>query len=236
MGSNHAHSSKIFRVLKLISRVRAAHHATNSDRADGVSYHAHVFRQRAFGAVERTDFFSGLRAAHHDAFFAELIEIVCVQGMAQLEHHVVRDIHHVIDGFLADGFEALAQPVRRRLNFHAAQYARGESPAKFRRFDLNARGIGDFFRGLLQLRMQRLERQSINGRDFARDAEVAQAVRTIRRDFRVQHRAGGGFFDRIHGDPGEREPRAQIGRRRRHVHELFQPVVDDFHFLFVADT
>ena len=49
------------------------------------------------------------------------IEIECVQRVAELEHHVVRDVHHVVDRFFADGFQALAQPVGRRLHFHAAQ-------------------------------------------------------------------------------------------------------------------
>ena len=170
----------------------------------GVRHHAHVFRQRAFGAIERADFFAGLRATNDDAVLLQFIEIESVQRVAQLEHHVIGHVHHVVDGFFADRFQALPQPVRRRLHFHSAQHARRETPAKIRRRDFHARRVGYFFRGFFQLGMQRLQRQAVNRRHFARDAQVAQAIRAIRGDFRVQHRPRGGFFDGINGHARKR--------------------------------
>ena len=89
----------------------SAHHAADAHGARGIRYHARLFRQRAFGAIKRADFFSGLGAAHHDAVFLQFIEIEGVQRVAQFEHHVIRDVHDVIDGFFADRFQALPQPV-----------------------------------------------------------------------------------------------------------------------------
>ena len=71
-------------------RVGAAHHAANSDCARAVRDYAHFFRERAFGAIERANFFAWFRPAHHDPALVQSIEIVRVQRMAELEHHVVR--------------------------------------------------------------------------------------------------------------------------------------------------
>jgi hypothetical protein len=90
----------------------AAHHASDAHGARGIRYHAHLFRERAFGAIERADFFAGFRAANDDAVFLQFIESESVQGVAELEHHVIRDVHHIVDGFFADRFEALPQPIR----------------------------------------------------------------------------------------------------------------------------
>ncbi len=65
--------------------------------------------------------------------------------LAELEHHVIRDVHDVVDRVLADGFEALPQPIGRRLHFHAAQNASREAAAKFGRFDFDARRIRTVF-------------------------------------------------------------------------------------------
>ncbi len=146
MGSNHARLEQDIAAAEADFAVRAAHHAARWPRRATASAITHMSFVSVRSAPSSVRIFSpGLRAAHDDALFAELIEIECVQRLAQLEHHVVRDVHHVVDGVLADGFEALPQPVGRRLNFHAAQNARRVSPAKIRRFDFHARRRRELF-------------------------------------------------------------------------------------------
>ena len=121
---------------------RAAHYAADTHGARRVRDHAHLFRKRSLGAIERADFFARLRAPHHDAPLRQLIQIERVQRLSQLEQHVVRHIHDVVDRILPDRFEPLPQPVRRRLHFYSAEHARGVSPAQFRRLDFDARRVG----------------------------------------------------------------------------------------------
>ena len=149
--------------------------------------------------------------------------------LAQLEHHVIRDVHHVVDGLLTHRFQALPQPVRRRLHFHSAQNARGETSAEFRRFDFDTRRILDLLSRFFQLWLQGLKRQTIDGCNFARDAVMSKAIRTVRRNFRVQNRSRDRFLHRINRNAGQRKPRLQVSRRRLHVHEFFQLVVENLH-------
>ncbi len=144
-----------------------------------VADHAHIFRERALDAVQRANFFAGLRAAHGDSVLVQFIEIECMRGVAKLEHHVVGDIHHVVDRVLADCSKALAKPIRRWLNFDAAHNARREAAAQIGRFDSHPHGIRGLFRGLLQLRLNRLHRQPVNGRHFARHPIVAEAIGAV---------------------------------------------------------
>ncbi len=212
----------------------SAHYAADSYRAGRICHHAHIFFELALNAVKRANFFSRTRAAHHDAAFVQLVEVEGVQWMTQLEHHVVRYVHHVVDGFLVDRFQALPQPVRRGLYLHSSQHARCEASAKIGRFDFNASRGRRLFRGFFQFRLHRFERQSINSSSLARDSQVAQAIRPVRRDFRVEHRPRRGLFDRIHGDAAERQARAQVLCRRLHVHEFLQPVVENLHLSRVS--
>ena len=40
------------------------------------------------------------------------VEVVGVVGVPELEHHVVGDVHHAVDGAYAEGGEAVGQPLR----------------------------------------------------------------------------------------------------------------------------
>ena len=133
----------------------------------------------------------------------KFVEIEGVQRVAQLEHHVVRHIHHVVDRFLSDRFQALPQPVRRRLHLHSAQHPRRETPAQIAGFNIHVRRLRCFFRGFFQFGMQLLQRQAVNRRHFARNSQMAQAVRTVGGNFSIQHRPGDRLFDRVHGNTRE---------------------------------
>ena len=74
-----------------------------------------------------------------------------------------------------------------------------------------------------------LERQLVDGGDFARDSVVAEAIGTVRTDFRVDDRAVRAVFETSDIRSGKREPRGEFLRRRGGVDKVLQPVVDDFH-------
>ena len=131
--------------------------------------------------------------------------------------------------FLADSLEPLAKPVGRGLHLHSANYASREPPAQIRRFDINARRGGNFVGGLLQFWLDRFERQPINRGHFARDAVVAEAVGPIRGNLGVEHRTRRRIVDGVDRDSGEREPRAQLRRRRGDLHKFLQPVIENLH-------
>jgi hypothetical protein len=176
-----------------------------------------------------------LRAAYHDTLIVHEIVIECVDGMPQLQHHVVGNIHHVVDAGGAGGLQAVFQPFGRRLNLHAANYARSETPAKFRRFDLDLdgfAGLGGL--GFHRFRRTRFQRKAVDGADFARDANHAQAVGAIRGDFRVDHRAVRAVFDGGDIRAGESEPRGHFFGRGGYFHKFLQPVVGNLHALVLS--
>src|SRR5882724_530981 len=153
-------------------------------------------------------------------------------GMAELEHDVVGGVDDVVDAGYAGGFEAVFEPLRRRLNFCATNDTRGEAAAKFGRLDFDAGGVGglcagDFFR----LRRDWFQGNVENGADFAGDAVVAEAIGPIGRNFRVHYGAVRTIFDAADVRAGERQARGEFVGSGFHVDEIFEPVVDDFHTL-----
>src|SRR5207302_7990551 len=111
-----------------------------ADHADaGIELAPLVRGERPLHAVEGSHFFARLCAAHHDFVIANLIVIEGVQGVAEFEHHVIRNVHDIADAGDAGSFEAVFHPFWGRLNFHISNHPRGETAAEFRglNFDLN---------------------------------------------------------------------------------------------------
>src|SRR5712691_6368581 len=149
--------------------------------------------------------------------------------MAQLEHGVVGGVHHIVDRSLTERLQALPEPIGRRRHLYAANHPRRVASAKLGRLDLDARHGCDLFRSFLQLGRHRLQPQAIKRSHLASDAVVAQAVGTIDGEVGIEQRPGGRLFDAADVNPGEREARAHLRRRRGDVHELLQPVVKYLH-------
>src|SRR5258708_29229505 len=83
----------------------------------------------------------GARQAYPDPA-PELLEIVGVHGLAELEHHIVRDIHHRADGAHTGAPQPLAHP-QRRLGaiVDAAQDTAREPRARRWRLELHRKPI-----------------------------------------------------------------------------------------------
>ncbi len=87
----------------------ATHDAGHGLRFIGVGDDQHLRIEGTIDAVERLDAFAFHRAADADLSAGQLLQIEGVHRLAELEQHVVGDVHHVVDGPHAGGL----QPWRR---------------------------------------------------------------------------------------------------------------------------
>src|SRR6185437_11512470 len=140
-------------------------------------------------SIERAHGLARPRPAHDDAMLGEAVVIECMERLAEFEHDVIRDVHDVVDGGLPQRFEALPQPVRRWLNSYAANDPRRVTPAKIRAFNLDTRRLRREFRRFLEFRLHAFQGEPVERRDFPRDSQMAEQVRTTNRDLSVQYRA-----------------------------------------------
>ena len=99
----------------------------------------HVGRERAILAVERGQALAFGGRAHHDVRHAvrvlELVQVEGVQRLAEQEQDVVRHVHDVVDGALADSGQALDHPVGARAHLDPADDTRGVARAARRVLD-----------------------------------------------------------------------------------------------------
>src|SRR5437016_2727833 len=152
--------------------------------------------------------------------------------MAELKHHVIRNVDNVADAGDARSFQAVFQPFWGRLDLYVSNDTGGEAPAEFRGLNFDFYGVAGFRRTLSRLGRDMLQRQLVDRGDFAGDSVVAETIGAIRTDFRFNHRAMRAVLDTGYIRAGKREARGELLRRRGNVDEIFQPVVDDFHRLF----
>ena len=124
----------------------------------------------------------------------EPIEVEGVERLTELMEHEVGDVDHVVDRSQSDGAEPLAQPSRRRPHDHALDHPGSEARAALRVLDpdLGAQLGRRRRQQLLGDRCRRLvERLAERGRQLARDADVAEAVRPVGGDVEVEDRVEG---------------------------------------------
>ena len=181
--------------------VQAAHdarerHGTELRRGDD----RHIGRERAILAVERSQALAFGGRAHHDMRHAvrilELVQVECVQRLAEQEQDIVRHVHDVVDGALADSRQALDHPVGARPDLDPADDARGVTRAAHRVLDGDPHRLVDGRRGGVQHELARhaperaLVVGAVHGAHLARHAHHGKAVGTVRRDLQVEHRVG----------------------------------------------
>ena len=66
-----------------------------------------------------------------------------VQRLADLQHHVVRHVHDVVDAADADLLQRVAQPVRAGANLHAVHHARRVARTQLRILEAHRHAIVD---------------------------------------------------------------------------------------------
>ena len=117
---------------------------------------------------------------------AALVEVEGVQRLTVFEHHVVGNVHHVVDGALPRLDERVPHPLGGWPYLHARNQAGGVSEAEVGVGYLDRRQI--FYRlALFGIRNVGLRHaRAANRRDFVGDSQDGQAVRAVGRDFGVQ--------------------------------------------------
>ncbi len=121
---------------------RAAHDPGERERglAALAGDHADAPRQRALLAVERRQRLARARPAHDERVARHARQVEGVARLAELDHHVVREVDDVVDRPDADQLEPVAQPRRRRADRHVEQ-ARAEAAAQLGSLDPDVEGL-----------------------------------------------------------------------------------------------
>ena len=152
-----------------------------------------------------------------------------MHGLRNLREHVISHIDNVVDGIQADGFQALLQPLGRRLDGDVLEYQRGVPGAEHVVFDHHAQGCpaGE------GCGRDRIDQLAAEDRGYlARHAVMTPQIGTMRQRFVVDLndvvvavRFNALRFSSLDGDE-----LGQFARRRIElVHQVAQPVVGKFH-------
>ena len=128
------------------------------------------------------------RTACREAVSCDSVVVIGMERLPQFEHDEVRHIDHVVDRTDARAMQTLHHPCGRRRNLHIAQHTRREAAAELIRLDADVHELG----GTLGCRLlhcdgwkaQLLARQC---RNLTRNANDAEAVRTVRRQLELEH-------------------------------------------------
>ena len=159
-----------------------------------------VRREDPLHTIERLEGFTGSRATGHERVAPQPIGVVRMQRLSQLEHHVVRDVHGVVDRPHARGDQSLLHPGRRRPDRDIREVRGPEAPAPVGIFDayIQLRPV----EVVSQLRHLRLaERDALQRGQLPRDADDPHAVGAVRLELDDEHRVAEGVGERLpHGE------------------------------------
>ena len=166
--------------------VGAAHHPADANGLNRVGNQQVVAGQCAFHAVQGGELFAGGGATHYYMAVGNGVQVKSVEGLVKLQHHIVGNIHYIVDGAQAGAGKAVLQPVRRRANFDAGDDRGGVARAEVRVGYSNLgegvhRGAGF---GIADVR--HAHGLAGDGADFPGDAEDGQAVAPVGGKFQLQ--------------------------------------------------
>ena len=173
--------------------VEAAHDTRQRHRAAAVvGDDGHVARERALLAVERGELLALLGGAHHDVALAvalgKLAQVKGVQWLAREVHHVVGDVHDVVDGSATGGDDTASQPLGAGADLHAANDARHVAAAELGGVDAHVHEVGRA-RTFLARNGRQLDVRVLvqHGTHLGGHAHVGEAVGAVGRDLAVEH-------------------------------------------------
>ena len=151
---------------------------------------------------------------------SEAVAIKRMQGLAQLQHHQIGDVHHVVDRPQAGTLQPLLQPQRRGANLQIAQRREAEQTARFDAVLHSGRHrqiAGCHGRGC----RRQVERAASEGGHLASDTAHRQAIGSVGGDRQLQHliieaeQRTDGAADGWHGFEGFIEDDDAIGTVRQ---------------------
>ena len=159
--------------------VGAAHHAADADGFVRVGDQQVVGSQDAFHAVQGGELFARRGAAHEDVTVGHGVQVKGVQRLVELQHHIVGDIHHIVDGAQAGAGQAVLQPVGRGADFDAGDDRCGVAEAQVGVGDGDPRQGVHRRAGLVIGHGRRAHGLAGDGADFPGHAEDGQAVAPV---------------------------------------------------------
>ncbi len=148
----------------------------------------HLAVQRPGLPVERLDLLALARAADGQARARDPVEVEGVQRLAGQQHHVVGDVHDVVDRPLPGGRQPRLQPQRRRADRDVLEHARGEARAQLgaARRSISTPAGSPGAAGILGPGRRR-QRRAGGGVQLAGDAVDAEAVGAVGRHLELEH-------------------------------------------------
>jgi hypothetical protein len=156
---------------------RAPHHASQGHRGLPGADQQVGDLQPALEPVQRGQALALARQAHDDPLGGEPLAVEQVVGLAQVQHHEVREVDQQVDRTLPHGQQQMPQPLRAGLGARAVDRQRHVATAGGRVDAHRDRGA---VRGRRQGQVERSQRTPVQGRDLRRDAAVPPQVRSVR--------------------------------------------------------
>ena len=164
----------------------AAHHACQRLDLVVIGDHTHLLIQRHGLAIEQLQSLAGFGPTHRQTA-VDLVEVEHMRRLAQLEHHIVRDVDQWGHGALAAARQSLDHPIRcLGLRVHAMDDAAHKAPTQISRVDLD--GNGGIDGGLHRHHFRQRQGRAGQSRDLARNALHAQAMRQVGRELEGEQR------------------------------------------------
>src|SRR5690349_6845159 len=102
-----------------------------------------------------------------------------MQRLTKFMKHEIGDVSDVVDRPLADGFEFLHQPIRRRSNLDSAHDARRISRTQIGIANFNRTELAGLVARVFDLELWTLDFGLFYNRQLTRDADVRQTIAAI---------------------------------------------------------
>jgi hypothetical protein len=209
--------------------LETTHHTADGHGPFGVGDDAHLGSQLVLALVDGDDLLTRLAAADDDAPLGELVEVEGVQRLAAFQQHVVGDVDDVVDRWHAQRRQTPLHPIGAGGDLDAANEAGGIARTEFGAFQGDAGERVD--RGRSGFRGGRRKVQFAVEQDghFAGDAEVAQAIGTVRGDLEIDGQVALAILGRFVIQARHHEPVRQLVARHIEADVLFEPIPGDNH-------
>jgi len=165
------------------ARVLATHHSGDRHGPFRIRDHEVAGIKRVLAPVQCQKIFPLRRAAHHDPAL-ELRRVEGMQRLAELEHHEIRHVHHVVDRSQADRLDPRPQPGGTRPDLDARNPPQRIKRTRLPVLDPRERRIRAQ-RGFIDRRNG--ESRAGENRKLAGDPDVAEPVGAVRRHFEIEH-------------------------------------------------
>ena len=171
----------------------------------------------------------GQRLADDDFRPLEPAQIEHVQRLAALHHHVVADIHHVVDHRHPDAVQATGQPSRTRTDLHAPNHAGRVTRAEVGTSDRHLRDLPHLRTTGRRLRIGDPQRLRPQHGDLPRYAEMAQAVGTVTGHLQVNGQVLADALGRFVVQAGHGQAMGQFGGVHVQGNVILEPVPGNDH-------